>query len=141
MMENKEYDIILFGVTGFTGQLCAEYMFERAAANAHDVNKDTDCTSTGTGTDDDDDDGNNKKNKKAIKWATSARDPSKAETILKDLLANKQCNPRQRTTSTTTTTTADDEEEIPLVFKADLVCDTPEQVEILRNIVKKTKGK
>jgi short subunit dehydrogenase-like uncharacterized protein len=28
-MSSKEYDIILFGVTGFTGKLAAEYLFER----------------------------------------------------------------------------------------------------------------
>jgi len=105
----KEYDIILFGVTGFTGQLCAEYMFER------DYDKDTGDTAA-------DDDGNKKK---AIKWATSARNQIKAEIILKDLAM--QCNPPRT------------DKDVPLVLKADLVCDSPEQEEILRNIVKKTK--
>jgi len=98
-----------FGVTGFTGQLCAEYMFER------DYDKDTDDTAA-------DDDGNKKK---AIKWATSARNPIKAKIILKDLAM--QCNPPRT------------DEDVPPVLKADLVCDSPEQEEILRNIVKKTK--
>ena len=45
---NKTYDIVLFGVTGFTGKLAAEYLFQRHddykirwAASARNANKAT----------------------------------------------------------------------------------------------------
>ena len=87
-MTEKQYDIILFGVTGFTGKLCAEYLFER--------------------------------NYDGLKWATSARNPSKAESILKELSVKFG-------------------QDVPPILKADLVCETPEQEQTLRDIVTQTK--
>jgi short subunit dehydrogenase-like uncharacterized protein len=83
----KAYDIILFGVTGFTGKLCAEYLFER------NYN---------------------------VKWAASARNPTKAEGVLKDLSVRFGA-------------------EVPAILEADLLCETPEQEETLRNVVRQTK--
>ena len=95
----KPYDIILFGVTGFTGKLCAEYLL-------------------------------GKNNYHNIKWAASARNVTKAELILKDLVA------------ATTTTVVDVDDggnkektegggeggrsviNIPPILKADLICTT-----------------
>jgi short subunit dehydrogenase-like uncharacterized protein len=86
-MTDKLYDIILFGVTGFTGKLAAEYLFQRE-----------DYT---------------------IKWAVSARNAAKAEAILKDLSGG--------------------DSQVPPILEADLVCETSEQEEILRAIVRQTK--
>lgn len=93
-MTDKQYDIILFGVTGFTGKLAAEYLFKR-----EDDYK--------------------------IKWAASARNATKAETILKDLSLRF----------------GGGREEVPPppVLEADLVCETSEQEDILRDIVRQTK--
>jgi short subunit dehydrogenase-like uncharacterized protein len=52
---NKKYDIILFGVTGFTGTLCAEYLLSKVAAGSN------------------------------LSWAVSARNAAKAETLLQSL--------------------------------------------------------
>mmetsp|Transcript_128795 Transcript_128795/g.191986 ORF Transcript_128795/g.191986 Transcript_128795/m.191986 type:complete len:409 (-) Transcript_128795:203-1429(-) len=83
----KNYDIILFGVTGFTGKLCAEYLFERNYE---------------------------------VKWAASARNPTKAEGVLKDLSVRFGA-------------------EMPTILEADLICESPEQEETLRNVVRQTK--
>ena len=84
----KTYDIILFGVTGFTGKLAVEHLFER--------------------------------NYK-MKWAVSARNASKAKTILKPLSLRFPEVPA------------------PPILEADLVCETTKQEEMLREIVRQTK--
>jgi short subunit dehydrogenase-like uncharacterized protein len=89
-MTDKQYDIILFGVTGFTGKLAAEYLFKREDYN--------------------------------IKWAASARNATKAETILKDLSSRFEGG-----------------RQVPPILEVDLVCETSEQEEILRAIVRQTK--
>jgi short subunit dehydrogenase-like uncharacterized protein len=91
----KQYDIILFGVTGFTGQLAAEYLLER-----------------------------NKNEGYGIKWAVSARNASKAQGVLKEL---------------TTKVAGAADIDIPAILEADLVCETPEQEDVLRTIVQQTK--
>lgn len=57
-LSNKKYDIILFGVTGFTGKLCAEYLLKKQQATAA-----------------------------GLSWAVSARNAAKAETVLQDLVS------------------------------------------------------
>lgn len=52
---SKKYDIVLFGVTGFTGQLAAEYLVKRGSTTNH------------------------------IRWAVSARNESKANTVLQQV--------------------------------------------------------
>ena len=53
---NKPYDIILFGVTGFTGKLAAEYLF-----------------------------GKQQQSSNTLKWAVCARNEAKAKEVLQDL--------------------------------------------------------
>mmetsp|Transcript_11871 Transcript_11871/g.34271 ORF Transcript_11871/g.34271 Transcript_11871/m.34271 type:complete len:433 (-) Transcript_11871:154-1452(-) len=84
---DKKYDIILFGVTGFTGKLAAEYLYEKSYG---------------------------------IAWAVSARNPAKAEGVLKEIAAKNKADP------------------VP-ILQADLVCTTPEQEATLKDIVTQTK--
>ena len=89
MVDNtaKNYDIILFGVTGFTGKLTAEYLLQTK--------------------------------KYDIRWAACARNEHKAKAVLQEIDAAASSA-------------------IP-VLVADLVCDTPEKVETLRQVVRQTK--
>ena len=57
--DSKPYDIILFGVTGFTGKLAAEYLL-----------------------------GKQKQSSGAIKWAVCARNETKAREVLQDLVSD-----------------------------------------------------
>lgn len=83
---DKTYDIVLFGMTGFTGKLAAEYLLKKQ----YD-----------------------------IRWAACARNESKARTLLESL---------------TTTKTM----EVPILV-ADLICNSPEEENTLRNVVKSTR--
>jgi short subunit dehydrogenase-like uncharacterized protein len=56
----KKYDLILFGVTGFTGKLAAEYILARSNSGKDDEYR-------------------------KLKWACSARNQAKAEGVLKSL--------------------------------------------------------
>ena len=58
MIQKREYDIIIFGASGFTGKLVAEYLFKN-----YGVNKD-------------------------LKWAISGRDFSKLEVIRSEIADN-----------------------------------------------------
>lgn len=82
---NKKYDVILFGVTGFTGKLTAEYLI---------------------------------KSNYDMQWAVCARNKAKAEAVLGDICDNKP---------------------LPTILAADLVCDSPEKLETLRQVVQQTK--
>jgi short subunit dehydrogenase-like uncharacterized protein len=85
---DKNYDIILFGFTGFTGKLAFEYL----------------CQSTND-----------------IKWAVSARNATKKVTKFMQDIAGS-CGV-----------------DAPPLLEADLVCETSEQEDILRDIVRQTK--
>lgn len=63
-MTEKKYDLVLFGVTGFTGKLAAEYLLQRT--NKANAGKDSDEYST-------------------LRWAVSARNQAKAEAVLETL--------------------------------------------------------
>jgi short subunit dehydrogenase-like uncharacterized protein len=56
----KKYDFVLFGVTGFTGKLAAEYVIERSSSGRDEYS--------------------------SLQWACSARNIAKAEELLKTLL-------------------------------------------------------
>jgi hypothetical protein len=60
-MSSKKYDIILFGVTGFTGKLAAEYLLHKT----RDLGK-------------------------TLSWAVSARNAAKAESVLQELVVGSQ---------------------------------------------------
>jgi short subunit dehydrogenase-like uncharacterized protein len=62
----KMYDIILFGVTGFTGRLAAEYLLERQNQKIDNDN------ALGKGS--------------QVKWAACARNKAKAETVLQSII-------------------------------------------------------
>lgn len=94
-MSSKAYDIILFGVTGFTGKLVAEYLWH----------KQKNLGST-------------------ISWAVSARNASKAESVLQEL-----CGQDDESTK----------ENMPNILVADLECKTPEDRATLQEIVQQTK--
>lgn len=85
--DDKKYDIVLFGVTGFTGKLTVEYLLQ----SEYDIS-----------------------------WAASARNKSKAEAVLKGI--SDACGKQP-----------------PPLLTADLVCDTPEKEETLRQVVRQTK--
>mmetsp|Transcript_9424 Transcript_9424/g.18904 ORF Transcript_9424/g.18904 Transcript_9424/m.18904 type:complete len:412 (+) Transcript_9424:26-1261(+) len=87
---SKEHDILLFGVTGFTGKLAAEYLLAKSYP---------------------------------VKWAVCARNESKAQDAMKSILG--QLNKP--------------ETEMPKIEVADLVCNSTDEEEKLRAIVKKTK--
>ena len=72
-MSSKKYDIILFGVTGFTGKLAAEYLW----------NKTKNLGST-------------------VTWAVSARNATKAQDVLQELCGNDNGNDDTTTMTTTT---------------------------------------
>lgn len=84
---DKKYDVILFGVTGFTGKLTVEYLL---------------------------------KSDYEIRWAACARNTEKGEAVLKEIADG--CN-----------------KQAPSLVTADLVCDTPEKEETLRQVVQQTK--
>ena len=88
-MADKKYDVVLFGVTGFTGKLTVEYLL---------------------------------KNYDNVPWAACARNQQRAEIVLKEIAdsCSKPTSP-------------------PPLLTADLVCETPEQEEILRQIVRQTR--
>ena len=112
----KKYDIVLFGVTGFTGKLAVEYLLQRSRNER--------------------DDGKNDEYKN-LKWAVSARNKSKAEQILKDIVSSKI------TTATTASSSSTEEEvdlpQLPPVLEADLLCETDDDVSKLKEIVSSTK--
>ena len=119
------YDILLFGVTGFTGQLCAEYLMEKE--------KKTRTTTRRGGTSDH----HNTSHTTHIHWATSARDPIKAEKIL-HTIARKvaSATPSSSSSSPSSTTHPPLPLRIPPVLVADLVCADETN---LRSIVQQTK--
>jgi short subunit dehydrogenase-like uncharacterized protein len=83
------YDVVLFGVTGFTGKLTVEYLLKTY-------------------------------NNNDITWAACARNSKRAETVLKEIADG--CG-----------------KPAPPLLTADLVCETQEQEENLRDIVRQTK--
>jgi len=95
----KTYDIVLFGVTGFTGRLAAEYLLDRCR-NDHSN----------------------------LRWACSARNKAKAETVLNKLV-DTVCNANDATTVISP----------PEILQVDLLCKTAEEESKLRDIVKSTK--
>jgi len=98
--QNKKYDIILFGVTGFTGKLAAEYLLERihGGKNQHGAAA------------------------ASITWAVCARSAAKAELVLQEL-----------------TTKAASSSFVPDILEADLLCQTQQDQDNLRQIVQQTK--
>ena len=116
------YDILLFGVTGFTGQLCAEYLMEKE--------KKSRTTTRRGGTSDH----HNTSHTPHIHWATSARDPIKAEQILHTIAREVA----SATTSSSPSSTTDPPLplRIPPILVADLVCADETN---LRSIVQQTK--
>lgn len=89
---NKPYDIVLFGVTGFTGKLAAEYLLDRCR-NDHSN----------------------------LRWACSARNQPKAETVLSELVETLPGA------------------SLPEILPVDLLCKTDQEESKLRDIVKSTK--
>ena len=87
MTDRKKYDIVLFGVTGFTGKLTVEYLLKN-----YDIS-----------------------------WAASARNKEKAEAVLQEI-ANACGNKPP-----------------PPLLVADLLCETLEQEETLRQVIRQTK--
>jgi len=99
MTSDKIYDIVLFGVTGFTGKLAAEYLLDRCRT---DYSK--------------------------LRWACSARNKAKAETILKELVETVEAANESAAAVSP-----------PEILQVDLLCKTQEEEWKLRNIVKSTK--
>lgn len=64
---DKKYDLILFGVTGFTGKLAAEYLWQKQQQQQQA------SAAAGGG------------KKRSFTWAVSARNHAKAATVLQDL--------------------------------------------------------
>ena len=119
------YDILLFGVTGFTGQLCAEYLMEKE--------KKTRTTRRG-GTSEN----HNTSHTPHIRWATSARDPIKAEQIL-HTIARKVASATTSSSSSSSSSSTPHPPlplRIPPILVADLVCADETN---LRSIVQQTK--
>ena len=108
----KKYDIVLFGVTGFTGKLAVEYLLQRS-------NNDED------------------EEYKNLKWAVSARNKSKAEQILKDIVSSKVTTASSSTPSSSAE--GDILQQLPPILTADLLCETDDDVAKLKDIVSSTK--
>lgn len=110
----KKYDIILFGVTGFTGKLVAEYFLNKKKKNNNNNNDDDDPSYHD------------------LKWAVSARNVAKAERVLEDVI-------NQNFTSGDGTDDDTPPPPLPPILQADLLCETDEQKDTLRDIVQQTK--
>jgi len=119
----KPYDIILFGVTGFTGKLAAEYLLQRRQYQTASPPS------------------SKRRDEKDLRWAACARNRTKAESALRDVVdrLNERSSEdgtcggeeEEETTSAATATTY----KVPPLLVADLECQTPEQVDALRSVV------
>jgi len=95
-MSDKSYDIILFGVTGFTGKLAVEYLLQKQVKSP------------------------------SFTWAACARNQSKAQDVLQEIV--DRCNVGEASTCV-----------VPDLLIADLACPNPDDEEILRKVVQKTR--
>lgn len=109
-MSDKKYDIVLFGVTGFTGRLAAEYLLQRSLSSSLSGDKDND-------------------EYKNLKWAVSARNKSKAEKILQDIASQIGLSDDETKTK----------DLLPPVLTVDLLCKTDEDKSKLKDIVLSTR--
>lgn len=123
---NKPYDLILFGVTGFTGKLAAEYLLSKYSS----------ATSSTTTTASDD--GTKNPSPAVVKWAVCARNPDKAQTVLDEIFESlRETKPPPSSVDDTAPppSTAPAPQELPTVLKADL-CNDEER---LREVVSSTR--
>lgn len=158
----KVYDLVLFGVTGFTGKLAAEYLLRHYYNSANTTSCDTDDATKDkdavTITD-------HKPKLPVLSWAVCARNESKAREILETLIQQivEDDEGTERTTmtknditksdnitaststatatktTTNTTTTVRQHRMVPPIVVADLQCTTTEQRVQLDRIVQQTK--
>ena len=109
MSSPKQYDIILFGCTGFTGKLAVEYLWNKTQS------KDESGSS--------------------VSWAVSARNKEKAQEVLDAVIGTIKDEDMDKDKDKVMTTN----KAMPDILVADLICSTPEQEEILRQVVQQTK--
>jgi len=107
LSDKKPYDLILFGVTGFTGKLAVEYLLVNYSSSS------------------------------SLKWAACARNPSKAQTVLDDIVAT--CNAKAVAAAEALASDLPPTLVAPPLLTADLVCTTAEQEQALKQIVLQTK--
>jgi short subunit dehydrogenase-like uncharacterized protein len=104
----NKYDLILFGVTGFTGKLAAEYLLSLSSLSlsrrqCHDSS------------------GSSNLRQRQLQWAVCARNQAKAQQVLRDIIQSTTS-----TTSSTSTTISTEELLLPPVLVADLVVNDDE---------------